>query len=318
MRGLRLLAAIAALALAFAARAQSLALPVGSDLVGSPRTATVQADDTFSDIARRHDLGYQEMVNANPGVDPWLPPPGAEVILPTERVLPRAPRSGLVLNLPEMRLYHYPPARAGEAPVVHTHPVSIGDVDWTTPLGLTHVAAKTTQPTWFPPASIRAEHAADGDRLPGAVPPGPDNPLGDYALRLGIAGYLIHGTNKPYGIGMRVTHGCVRLYPEDIEALYRRVPVGTPVRIVNQPHKLGWRDGVLYLESHPPLETAKKGGGRNLTPLVGAVIETTRERAVEIDWEKAMRVAEEARGVPVAISAKLGPPRTARAAAGGR
>ena len=299
--GFRLLMGLPALLLMQPAPAQTFVLPADADLIGAPQMAKVEPDDTLSDIARRYHLGYQEIVNANPGVDPWLPKEGTEVQLPTERLLPMAPRSGIVLNVPEMRLYYFPPARAGRPAEVHSHPVSIGDVDWSTPLGLTHVAAKVVNPTWFPPASIRAEHARDGDHLPPAVPPGPDNPLGDYALRLGISGYLIHGTNKPYGIGMRVTHGCVRLYPEDIEALFHGVPVGAPVRIVDQPYKLGWRDGVLYLESHPPLN-ARKDGGRNFTPLVRAIIAATGERKVEIDWDKAMRAAHEARGVPVAIS----------------
>ncbi len=302
--------------LALTARAQTLPLPPEGDLVGAPQTATVRTDDTLSDIARRHQLGYDEIVHANPDVDPWLPGEGRRVALPTERILPAAERRGIVLNVPEMRLYYFPPPRGGGAPEVRTHPVSIGDVDWNTPLGLTHVAAKTEKPTWFPPASIRAEHAADGDELPAAVPPGPDNPLGDYAMRLGIPGYLIHGTNKPYGIGMRVTHGCVRLYPEDIETLFREVPVGTAVRIVNQPYKAGWRDGVLYLEGHPPL-AGRKTESNNFTPMVRAVTAALGDRPVDVDWEEAMRVAQEARGVPVAItSPRFGPPIAAMAAPG--
>ncbi|OGI44884.1 MAG: hypothetical protein A2150_03195 [Candidatus Muproteobacteria bacterium RBG_16_64_11] len=286
------------------AAAQTFPLPPdGTDLVGEIQTVTVtDEDDSLSDIARRFQVGYEEIVRANPGVDPWLPRAGTVVAVPTQYILPAAPRVGIVLNVPEMRLYYYPPPAAGARATVVTHPVSVGDMDWSTPLGQTRVAAKVARPTWYPPKSIRAEHAADGDPLPAAVPPGPDNPLGDYALRLGFDGYLIHGTNKPNGIGMRVTHGCVRLYPGDIEALFRSVPVGTPVRIVDQPYKAGWRDGVLLLESHPPFADSKKASPNNLTPAVQAVIAATEKKSAPIDWPRALAAAAAANGVPEPIS----------------
>ena len=136
-----------------------------------------------------------------------------------------------------------------------TFPVGIGRMDWSTPLGVTRVKIKIADPAWYPPASIRDEHTSDGNPLPDKIAPGPDNPLGQYALQLALPGYLIHGTNRPYGVGMRVSHGCVRLYPEDISRLFDAVSVGTPVRIINQPYKAGWYHGVLYFEAHPPLET---------------------------------------------------------------
>jgi len=297
------------LAIAFAGTvaAQSLPVPAEGDLIGASQTTLVLPEDTLSDIARRHDLGYDEIVHANPDIDPWLPGVGRRVELPTERILPAGERRGIVLNVPEMRLYYFTSDR-GDIAEVKTHPVSIGDIGWNTPIGLTRIVAKTEKPTWIPPASIRAEHAADGDPLPAAVPPGPDNPLGDYAMRLGLPGYLIHGTNRPYGIGMRVTHGCVRLYPEDIETLFREVPVGTPVRIVDQPYKAGWRNGVLYLESHRPLE-GREAQSTNLTPMVRAVTAALGDRNVEVDWRRAEQVAQEARGIPVPIyDGLLGPP----------
>jgi len=283
--------------------AQTFPLPHdGSDVIGEIQTVVATEEDSLSDIARNFQVGYEEIVRANPGVDPWLPRAYTVVTVPTQHILPAAPRTGIVLNVSEMRLYYYPPARAGARPTVVTHPVSVGDMDWTTPLGLTKVVAKVAKPTWYPPKSIRAEHAADGDPLPAAVPPGPDNPLGDYALRLGFDGYLIHGTNKPRGIGMRVTHGCVRLYPEDIEALFRSVPVGTPVRIVDQPYKAGWRDGVLLLESHPPFADSNKASPNNMTPVVQAIITATGKNSVPIDWPRVLDAAGEARGIPAAIS----------------
>jgi L,D-transpeptidase ErfK/SrfK len=226
-----------------------------SDLVGTVRSVKVRDEQTLLDIAREQGIGQEEILNANPGVDRWLPAVGSEVLVPGQRLVPEGARRGIVINLPEYRLYYFPqPARKSGPREVMTFPISVGRMDWKTPLGLTHVAAKQKNPSWAPPASIRAEHAFDGEELPRIVPPGPDNPLGAYALRLGVAGYLIHGTDKEFGVGMRVTHGCMRLLPEHIEALFRLVPVGTPVRLMNQPIKLGWGPDGLYLEAHPPLE----------------------------------------------------------------
>ncbi len=300
---LRAIAGAMAALVASSALAQTFVLPpAGEDVIGRIKVVTTRYEDTFSDIARANHVGYEELVRANPRVDPWLPGKGTRVIVPMQHILPHAPRQGLVLNLPEMRLYYYPPPRSGQPAVVVTFPVSIGRMDWSTPLGLTRVTAKLTDPVWYPPASIRAEHESAGNVLPPQVPSGPDNPLGKYALQLAIPGYLIHGTNKPYGIGMRVTHGCVRMYPEDISRLFREVPVGTPVQIVNQPHKAGWLRGALYFETHPPLEENRTGAQNNFTPAVYAVIAATRDRSARVDWDKVTRAAGDARGIPVVVS----------------
>ena len=286
-----------------AADARTYALPTEDRaVIGTLATVTARHEDTLPDLARANEVGFEEIVAANPGVDVWLPGEGTRIALPTRHVLPDAERTGLVLNLPEFRLYHFRASRPGEAAQVSTYPVSIGDVDWRTPLGLTRVVSKERNPTWRPPASIRAEHARRGRQLPAVVPPGPENPLGRYALRLALPGYLIHGTNRPYGIGMRVTHGCVRLYPEHIARLFREVPVGTPVRIVDQPVKAGWDDGVLYLEVHAPL--AEGGAGADVTAAVRAVIAATHDREVSIDWQAVARAAQERRGVPIAVSVR--------------
>jgi L,D-transpeptidase ErfK/SrfK len=224
------------------------------EVVGGVVTVAASENETLLDIARRFDVGQEEILIANPSVDRWLPADGAKVILPTAYILPRAPRRGMVLNVPEMRLYYYPPRTRPGPGVVHTFPVSIGRMDWSTPLGHTQIVEKTENPSWRPPASIVAERTKEGQPLPEVMGPGPDNPLGRFAFRLGLPGYLIHSTNKPYGVGMRVTHGCVRMYPEDIDFLYPLVPVGTPVAIVNQPIKVGWLGNRLYVEIHPPLE----------------------------------------------------------------
>src|SRR5262249_18691594 len=261
----------------------------------------------------------------NPGVDPWLPGEGTRVVIPTQFVLPHAPQRGIVVNIAELRLYYFPDDGAGAAASgtrrIVTYPISIGQLDWSTPLGTTKVTGRVLNPSWYPPQSIREEHAARDDALPRVVPPGPDNPLGKHALRLGLPSYLIHGTNSPSGIGMRVTHGCVRMFPWDIEALYKVVPIGTPVTIVNQPYKLGWTAEGLYLEAHPPLaknspkttevvdEPSKNDKAApdeleegSLTELTRVYVAATQVRHAELHWDLAEKVLESARGVPELIS----------------
>ncbi len=290
--------------LALAAGANPVALPPsGSDVIGESFTATADAEDTLLDLARRYGLGYEEITNANPGVDAWLPGAGTTVVVPKRRLLPRAPRTGIVINLPEHRLYWYPPAAAGAPPVVWSFPVSIGKMDWNTPLGRTTIVSKAKDAPWIPPKSVREEHAKRGEPLPAVVPGGPDNPMGRFKMGLGIPGgaYLIHGTNRPAGIGMQVTHGCMRLYPEDIEALYGMVPIGTPVTIVNQPYKWGWDGGELLIEVHPPLQE-EAGMLPTLTDLTRLLVEATRTEPLAIDWIGAERVWREARGIPTAVA----------------
>ncbi len=277
--------------------------PAGMDLIGEEASTVSQYEDTMPDIARRYGLGYEEILSANPGADPWLPGEGRDIALPTRHILPPVPHEGVTVNLPEHRLYYFPKSERGQPLHVVSHPISVGQMDWETPLGVTKIVAKTRKPTWYPPQSIREQHARDGNPLPAAVPPGPDNPLGDYAMRLGVPGgaYLIHGTNKPVGVGMQITHGCIRMYPEDIESLFRIVDVGTPVRIINQPVKTGWAGEVLYLEVHPPLENSASRP-IDLTQLTRLLVAATRERPVRINWPVAERVLADARGTPVAVS----------------
>jgi L,D-transpeptidase ErfK/SrfK len=283
-----------------AAHAASYLLPPpDSDVVGEVTRVRAVHEDTFVGLARRYGVGYEELVQANPGVDPWLPGEGVDIVIPTRFVLPRAPRSGIVLNIPEMRLYYYPPPKAGQPAVVMTFPVGIGREGWVTPLGRTQVTAKQHRPTWFPPESVRIEHAAAGDPLPRAVPPGPDNPLGEYALRLALPAYLIHGTHKPAGVGLRVSHGCVRMFPEDIEALYKLVPIGTAVHVVDQPFKMGWQADDLVLEVHPPLQEDLARTSKGLTAITELLVDTTTEdRQADIDWDAVETIFEEANGIP--------------------
>lgn len=224
------------------------------NVVGQLQITHAHADDTLSDIARRFNIGYEEISRANPGVDPWLPREGTPIILPTQFVLPDAPHEGLVINLPALRLYYFLPRKAGQPQTVITHPIGIGMVGWTTPIGNTKIVSKRANPVWHPPISVRKEHAEDGDILPAVVKAGPDNPLGQYAMNLDWPSYLIHGTNQPYGVGIRASHGCIRLYPEDIAELFDDIPVGTKVTVVNQPNVYGWHNGVQYLQPYPVLD----------------------------------------------------------------
>jgi L,D-transpeptidase ErfK/SrfK len=276
--------------------------PPGEAVVGEVQRHVAAHEDTFVSIARRYGVGYRELVIANPGVDAWLPGEGTVVIVPTRFVLPDAPRRGIVLNVPEMRLYYYPPAADGAQRVVMTFPVSVGRQDWSTPYGMTSVVAKQRDPSWYPPKSIREEHAAAGDPLPAVVPPGPDNPLGRHALRLGLPSYLIHGTNKPAGVGMRVTHGCVRMFPDDIERLYGLVGVGVDVNIVNQPYKMGWQQDELFVEVHPPLEEDAVTRSRGMTALTELFVATTEDRRWDVDWERLASLHDAKRGIAESLA----------------
>ncbi len=280
--------------------ALSFALPPhGQDVVGETKVVTARYEDTFSDFARKYDVGYREMLAANPGVDPWLPGEGTRVVIPTRFILPPPPREGIIINLAELRLYYFPP---GEQRVI-THPIGIGREGWETPLGRTRIIQKARDPSWTPPESIREEYAQKGIELPRVVKPGPDNPLGRFALRLGLPGYLIHGTNRPYGVGMRVSHGCIRLYPEDIETLFQQVPVGTPVRIIDLPHKAGWLNGTLFLEAHPLLEEKAKDPDTafNLTPVVEAITMVRGDIRMDPDWDRVEEIARQRLGIPLPI-----------------
>jgi L,D-transpeptidase ErfK/SrfK len=269
-----------------------------SDVIGTLQKITAAHEDTFVSLARRFNVGFEELRQANPGVDPWLPGEGTEITIPSAHVLPRAERRGIVINIPEYRLYYFP---EGGGTVI-THPISIGRQDWRTPLGPASVVNKAIKPTWYPPQSIREEHAARNDPLPAAVPPGPDNPLGEHAIYLSIPGYLVHGTNKPAGIGMRVTHGCIRMYPEDIEALFNAVDEGTPVRIVNQPYKLGWGKDGLYFEAHLPLTEEVERGEWSPTAFTREYVAVTDEGGADVRWDVAEEIMRDARGVPGFVS----------------
>lgn len=274
-----------------------------SSVIGEPQIVFTSAEDTFSDLAREYGLGYDELVAANPGVDPWLPGEGTPVLLPTQYVLPDVPRRGIVLNIAAKRLFYFPEAEEGAVPAVLTYPVGIGRVGWETPLGPAEVIGKAVDPHWYVPWSVQQEHKAMGDPLPAVVPPGPDNPLGRHVLQLDKPGYLIHGTNKPYGVGMRVSHGCVRLYPENIETLYSLVERGEPVLIVNEPFLAGRREGELYFEAHEPLEDDEITVEQRLERLFAAGGNEDALFATDSERDHARAIVSEALGVPMRVSA---------------
>jgi L,D-transpeptidase ErfK/SrfK len=268
-------------------------------VVGEDQHQTTVYEDTLYDLARQYSLGSEELIRVNPDVDPWLPGAGKVLTIPGRHILPSGPREGIVVNLPEHRLYYYPKPKHRELPQVVTFPVSIGKMDWHTPLGETQVINKVRNPIWYPPAGVRAEHEAAGDPLPPFVPPGPDNPLGNFALRLaaGKGTYLIHGTNNPIAVGLAVTHGCIRMYPEDIATLFGEVPVGTKVRIVNEPVKVAWVDGELLLEAHPPIDDQGQSIDVDVDRFADLLRQAVGDSVVAIHWDYAREVLQRADGL---------------------
>ncbi len=271
------------------------ALQPAGDMVGAMSRAVATAETTLADIALAHGLGYVETVAANPGLDPWLPPAGTTLLLPSAHLLPAAPRGGIVVNYADQRLYLF---RADGR--VQSHPVGIPAEGVAPRLGAARIVARMRDPAWAPTPAMRAR-APD---LPVHVPPGPDNPLGSLALALDWPGYLIHGTNRPYGIGRRVSEGCIRLHEADIAALDAAVRPGTPVRFVDEEVKLGWSRGVLHLEVHPSLAQAldlqeSRAPAPEMPPLLEArVARAAGGRAREVDWDMVAREGLARSGVP--------------------
>jgi L,D-transpeptidase ErfK/SrfK len=274
-------------------------LPETGDVIGERYTITVENhEETLIDIARRHNIGFEEIRMANPEVSLWVPGKGTEVVIPSRYILPSVPREGVVINLSELRLYYYPADNPG---IVETYPVSVGREEFATPVGVTRTTIKVKDPAWAPPASMRREAAERGDPAPEIVPPGPDNPLGKHAILLDMPSYLIHGTNRPDGVGMRVSRGCIRMYPEDIESLYERLPSGTKVNLIDAPFKAGWaEDGTLFVQSFPQLEENMD----SFEPLLNAlnqVSEKTQGDNITVDYAQVKRAIEKPDGHMIAL-----------------
>jgi L,D-transpeptidase ErfK/SrfK len=285
---------------ALPAVAEEFPLAAGQVAVGQIDSATVKDGDTMLDLARQFDDGYVDFMAANPGLDPWNPGTGKTIALPDMFILPDAPRTGIVINLAERRIFYFPPG----GKTVETYPAGVGVQAGATPLGVTTVVRKEDGPVWVPPPSIRAERPD----LPLAIYPGPDDPLGDYALRLGWNNYLIHGTNKPDSVGRNVSHGCLHIYPEDIERLFHEVPVGTQVRSVSQPVETGWIDGRLYVEVHPSKDQADEiDYSQPMTPavpqeLMQRVTQAAGDRAELVDWDAVRAAGLAATGIPTPVT----------------
>lgn len=282
--------------------AQAATYKIEGDTAGAVTQYTVQDKDTLYSIARHYDVGIVEMMAANPGIDPWVPKVGTVLTLPTAYVLPTLERTGIVIDLSELRLFYFP---EDDKSTVMTFPLGIGMDGWTTPTGTTSIVLKREHPTWIAPASILA---ANPD-LPHVVPPGPDNPLGDYAMNLGWPGYRIHGTNKPYGIGRRSSHGCMRMYPEDIEALFKMAKVGTPVTVIDASYKIGWKGNTLYLQTTPSQQQADEIAMRKdmtLTdiPEMYGDLKALAGEGAAIDWKVVHEAALWRSGIPIAIATK--------------
>ena len=266
------------------------------DVIGRLAVIGLKKGDTLPDIARHFGLGTNALSAANPGVDIWVPEAGERIMLPLSFILPDALRKGIVINLAAMRLFQF--KGDSKSLVVSTYPLGIGTAERSTPMGQMYVARKVIRPTWNVPASILKDHRKKGDFLPTAVLPGPQNPLGEYALYLSKWTYLIHGTNKPSSIGLRATNGCIRLYPEDVKKLYENTPIDTPVRIVNQPYLIGQRDGVVYIEVHTPFEDLD---AVELEKIYAKLRNIEKKSVRNLDWRKVKETLAEARGIPVPI-----------------
>jgi L,D-transpeptidase ErfK/SrfK len=274
--------------------------PASSDLVGRLGIHVTGSQDTLVELAPELGVGYVELLAANPGIDPWLPPRRTRLFLPRARLLPSGAREGIVVNLGDLRLYYF----EADAPV-RAYPIGVAKEGYATPLGETQVTAKREQPVWIPGPSARR----DDPELPERIEPGPDNPLGEHALYLGWPSYLIHGTNEPRGVGRHSSRGCIRLYPDDIAELFARVEPGTPVRVVNEPVKLGTIGGELYLEVNPDPDEAlvlDETGQLDRSAAQPGLREQVRraagERAARIDWALVDRIGQRRTGIPARIS----------------
>ncbi|WP_428812999.1 L,D-transpeptidase family protein [Vibrio makurazakiensis] len=269
-----------------------------SRIIGRIQHHEIVEGETLANIAKQYDVGFLSLMAANKGVDPFLPEEGYVLSIPSRFILPQTPREGIVINLAELRLYYFEP----ELNQVHVFPVGIGRVGRDTPEMVTKISQKRPNPTWTPPKSIREEYLEKGIELPPVVPAGPENPLGQYALRLayGVGDYLIHGTNKEFGIGLRVSSGCIRMEPKDIEWLFNQVAKGEKVTVINEPIKIALEpDRSVFIEAHEPL-TRSDGSKKQLD--IPLELSWWLEEA-EMSDTKARAAIFAQNGVPVEIAA---------------
>lgn len=271
----------------------------GSNIVGKLQVVTADSRNTLLDMARHYDLGYEDITAANPGVSIWLPGEGTRIVVPTEFILPPRPWTGIVVNIPQRRLYYFPRHKANEQATVVTFPVGIARPGWPTPLGTSRIIAKHKDPSWFVPKSIQEEQRSKGELdFPDYFPPGPNNPMGMLAMQTGFPQIFLHGTNHPWGVGMRVSHGCIHLYPENAASLFLVLPVGTPIRIINQPVMVGYKDGQLYLGVYEPVDGYPDDQGDQLTLTMDAL----SLYDAPIDWKRVEAAVKTRRTFPIPIN----------------
>ncbi len=301
-RWISVVALLSTLALALPAQANTWPLPpAGSRLVGENRFHVVENDGgSLEAIAKKYNVGFLALLQANPGVDPYVPRAGSVLTIPLQTLLPDAPREGIVINLAELRLYYYPPGKNE----VTVYPIGIGQLggDTLTPTMVTTVSDKRANPTWTPTANIRARYKAQGIDLPAVVPAGPENPMGHHAIRLAAYGgvYLLHGTNADFGIGMRVSSGCIRLRDNDIETLFRVIQPGTKVNIMNTPIKVSEEPGgVRLVEVHQPLSKQLNDDPQTLPIVLNAAQQGFKASSDERVMERAMEARS---GMPVDVT----------------
>lgn len=315
------LAMISHFLLAGLAAAETFTLPTdGSTIVGQPRIIIPTQENTLLDIARQTDVGYHEITWANPGVDVWMPEKNVKVIVPTQYILPPKPWTGIVLNISQRRMFYFPPAQKGQPAKVITFPVSIAREGWSTPLGTTKVVAKHKDPAWFVPKSIREEHKAEtNEEFPEYFPPGPNNPMGMLAIQLGFKSIFIHGTNRPWGVGMRTSHGCLHLYPEDAALIFPMMNANIPVRVIDEPVSVGVLKGQLHMATYEPV--AEYGTSSNLMTRAALALAPFLQSAAmpkadpkasktpapvvyDVDWEKVQAITRSYQVIPVSIDPK--------------
>jgi L,D-transpeptidase ErfK/SrfK len=271
-----------------------------TDIVGEVQLTITEYEDTFITLAKRFNVGFEELVQANPQVDPWIPGEGTLVVVPSRYILPpRSERRGMIINLAELRLYYFP----ANGQKVYTYPIGIGrmEMNWKTPLGRLSIIQKQENANWYVPDSIKEEARLEGRTMPSFIPPGPDNPMGVHKMRLSNPSYLVHGTNKEAGIGRRVSHGCINMFNDDVKVLYETIPIGTSVNIIHQPYKAGWQNGYLWLEIHKPLDDYQSNGDYSLNAMMAVTQHTIQNRPVNIDWPLAKEFYKHTMGVPMVI-----------------
>ena len=273
-----------------------------ADVVGHVQHIFPPKGQRITNIARKYQMGFYELIESNPDINRHSAiPSDYRVTIPSEFVLPNVPREGIIINLAELRLYYFPKDKH----VVITHPIAIGRFDWMTPVMKSKIIEKEKNPRWFVPKSIQEASAQKGIILPDVVAAGPKNPLGKFAMRLADRSYLIHGTNAPHSIGKRASSGCMRMYPEAIASLFQQVPVGTPVHIINEFAKLGWRNGTLYLEVHEPLQELAEPERTQVQTVATMIRQMTQGRSIRVNWQQVHAALERPSGVPVPISGRV-------------